>query len=63
MSPKDLEAAVALATGESRRTIRRRGFQILFNDLDDHALVDDRPPLYVDWDEVDQRGVAIDCPR
>ncbi|MBA4017732.1 MAG: hypothetical protein C0483_11210 [Pirellula sp.] len=49
MSPPELERAVALATGESRREVRRRGFQPLplaEEPPDDH----DTNVGVVDWD-------------
>lgn len=61
MTQTELNEAVADATGESLRTIRRRGFSVFtplqpFNpDHDDDAL-----PSVVDWDalERDQRRSA-----
>ena len=58
MTQTELNEAVADATGESLRTIRRRGFSVFtplqaFNpDQDDYTL-----PSVVDWDslERDQR--------
>ena len=53
MPHSDLEAEIAAATGESVRTIRRRGFS-LWNPLrvvplDDHPQAE---PRLVDWDAV-----------
>lgn len=49
MSPYELERAVALATGETRREIRRRGFQPL--SLTDDVRGDDELKIgVVDWD-------------
>jgi hypothetical protein len=61
VTQSELNEAVADATGESLRTIRRRGFSVFtplqaFNpDQDDDAL-----PSVVDWDalERDQRRSA-----
>jgi len=47
---------VARATGESARSIRRRGFSIV--DLGQEcSRVDEEnhPPQWVDWDEVDKQ--------
>jgi hypothetical protein len=51
MTQRELELAIARATGESPRTIRELGFGPL------HAIAYEveRPPLVVDWDELDQR--------
>lgn len=55
MTQSELNEAVADATGESLRTIRRRGFSVFtplqaFNpDQDDDAL-----PSVVDWDELER---------
>ena len=61
MPHSDLDAEIAAATGESVRTIRRRGFS-LWNPLrmfppDDHAQAE---PQLVDWDAVqaDRRSAA-----
>ncbi|MDB5342023.1 MAG: hypothetical protein JWP89_400 [Schlesneria sp.] len=48
----DLDCAVATATGEELRVIRRRGFSLI--DLQDDNFdpeVDQRLPLVFDWDE------------
>jgi hypothetical protein len=47
MTQRQLEHEVALATGESVRSIHRYGFSLL--------EPDDRPPLVVDWDRLDQQ--------
>jgi hypothetical protein len=54
MSQRELDQAVAEATGESLREIRRRGFSIV------QPLPDDEPEIYalpqtVDWDALDWR--------
>lgn len=51
MSPIELERAVASATGETRREIRRRGFQLLMPERDLAADGDDAS--IVDWDALD----------
>jgi hypothetical protein len=45
MTQTDLNREVAGRTGESNRTIRRRGFSLL--------EIPCPPPLVVDWDELD----------
>jgi len=60
MKPARLQRAVARATGETLREIRRRGFG-----LADPAEVDfdpepnDLPPQIVDWDELDAGRLAL----
>jgi hypothetical protein len=54
MSQEELNEAVAAATGESVRTIRRRGFSVVtpltvFDPNDDQAA----SSPYVDWDQAD----------
>lgn len=59
MSPVRLERAVARATGESRREIRRRGFSVV--DLwepDFDPEPNDLPPGFVDWDALDAERQA-----
>ena len=46
MSQAELERELARHTGESVRTLRRRGFQ--------YVEVPDLKPLVVDWDELDE---------
>ena len=54
MNRRQFEMAVALATGESRREIRHRGFRLAApRQLDQEPLFEDRPPMIVDWDAVD----------
>lgn len=60
MSQHELDSAVAQVTGESLRTIRRRGFTIIDPEI---ANFDDEPDLLpaqvVDWDALDaQRRAA-----
>ena len=54
MTQSQLDRAVARATGEDARTIRQLGFgladpEVVQYDPDG----DDRPPLILDWDEVE----------
>lgn len=50
MSPYELERAVAQATGETRREVRRRGFQLVTTeDTADEA----NEGAVVDWDAVE----------
>ena len=49
MSPCELERAVAEATGETRREIRRRGFQL----LSETEATDDVDAAVVDWDALE----------
>lgn len=59
MSQQELELAVAQQTGESLRTIRRRGFSLERPLEDDPDLVMYRAPQTVDWDALDaQRRAA-----
>jgi hypothetical protein len=50
MSPTELERAVASATGETRREIRRRGFQLVSPEVD--IPIDDEASI-VDWDALE----------
>jgi hypothetical protein len=62
MTRRQLEIEVATATGESLRTIRRRGFSVvesLESDFDPEP--NDLPAQVIDWDElyaVPQRRAA-----
>jgi len=58
MTQRQLERLVAQATGEDLRAIRRRGFSVVdLADVDFDPEPDQRPPQWVDWDELDsQRG-------
>jgi hypothetical protein len=59
MSQRELESAVAAATGESLQTIRRRGFSVIDpSQLDFDAEPDDLPAQIVDWDAADLRRRA-----
>lgn len=59
MTQRELEAELAAATGESRRTIRRRGFSII-----DPRIVDfdtepnDLPAQMLDWDNRQPMALA-----
>jgi hypothetical protein len=60
MSQRELDCAVALATGESLGTVRRRGFSVINLqecEFDDEPY--DLPAQVIDWDAVDaQRRAA-----
>jgi len=62
-SQRDLNRAVATATGEDLRVIRSRGFSL----VDPHHINFDPepdllPPQYVDWDQLElTRNVAVVC--
>ena len=46
MTRRDFEQELSQATGESVRTLRKRGFSLM--------VAPDREPLTVDWDAVQQ---------
>jgi hypothetical protein len=59
LSQHDLDLEVARATGESLRTIRRRGFSII--DLSDSQFdtePDDTPAMVLDWDNYQPMPLA-----
>jgi hypothetical protein len=59
MTQQDLENAVARRTGESLKTIRRRGFSIVrpkVKDFDPEPNL--LPAQVIDWDEADSRRRA-----
>ncbi len=62
MPQSDLERAISRVTGESPRTIRRRGFSLVnLHDVNFDPEPDAAPPQIVDWDAVDadrQRSAA-----
>jgi hypothetical protein len=60
MSQHELDSAVAQATGESLRTIRRRGFSIIDpTDPEFDSEPNIRPAQIVDWDALEaQRRAA-----
>lgn len=53
MTQRDLDTAVAMATGESLPEVRRHGFSIA-DPVDVHFDPEpcDLPPQWLDWDEV-----------
>lgn len=56
MKRRDLESAVAAATGEDVREIRRRGFSVLnLRERDFDPEPDNLRPQSIDWDRVDQQ--------
>ena len=60
MSPRVLNAAIARATGEDVREIRRRGFSIVNPSARFDPEPDQRPHQVIDWDRVDRnRNVAV----
>lgn len=55
MSPRKLTRAVAIATGESKAEIRRRGFGLADPDrINFDPEPCDLPPQILDWDAVDE---------
>lgn len=65
MTQQDLDAAVAVATGEAVRTIRQRGFSLV-NPLEVYFDPDPDlcPPQTVDWDELGlQQNVSLFAQR
>jgi hypothetical protein len=59
MTQQDLENAVARRTGESLKTIRRRGFSIVkpkVKDFDPEPNL--LPAQVIDWDEADRKRRA-----
>jgi hypothetical protein len=59
MTQQELENAVARRTGESLKTIRRRGFSIVkpkVKDFDPEPNL--LPAQVIDWDEADSRRRA-----
>lgn len=60
MKPTRLQRAVARATGESLREIRRRGFGLADPaDVDFDPEPNDLPPQFVDWDELESQRLAL----
>lgn len=59
--PQDLlDSAVAIATGEDRRTISRLGFSELHPMRLENETDEFREPLVVDWDELElERYLAM----
>ena len=58
MSQRELEEEVARATGESLRTIQRRGFNLEMSLDEDDEPVIYRMPQIVDWDALEHRRRA-----
>ncbi len=52
MTQRDLNRAIARATGESLSTICQMGFVTL------HRIAVEREPLVVDWDSLDYRRTS-----
>ena len=59
MTHSEVEKAVALATGETRREIRRRGFSIVQSEITLDAEYGIRAPQMIDWDELDAMRVGL----
>ena len=59
MGSRELEFAVAAVTGETRREIRRRGFQPLVLDRDPHAHAPLTTVGVVDWDALQAERVVL----
>lgn len=59
MTQQDLDRAIASRTGESLKTIRRRGFSIVKPQLKNFDPEPDLlPAQVVDWDEADRKRRA-----
>ena len=59
MTQQNLDREVAAATGESLRTIRRRGFSIInMQQSDFDPEPNDVPAQMIDWDEADRERRA-----
>jgi len=55
MTQQQLDRLVSEATGEDLRAIRRRGFSIANPiEVDFDPEPDQRPPQWVDWDQLDR---------
>jgi hypothetical protein len=60
MNQSEINRAVAQATGETVREIRRRGFSLIDPDEVGFDLEpDDRQPQIVDWDTLDAQRYAM----
>ena len=60
MTPRELDRAVARATGESVSEIRRRGFGLADPSETNLDCERDDSPQTIDWDDYDlQRNVSI----
>lgn len=51
MTQNELNLLIADATGDDPKTIDHHGFTLLTDD--DRWQEDERPPLVIDWDELD----------
>jgi hypothetical protein len=58
MSQHELDSAVAQATGETVRTIQRRGFSIIDPDVIDFDSEPTTCPQVVDWDALEAQRRA-----
>lgn len=63
MTQTQLDRLVAKATGEDLRSIRRRGFSIATFGRDLDPEPDQRPPQWVDWDELDRKRYELGTAR
>lgn len=53
MTQRDLDRAVAVATGESLSAVRRRGFRVADRmDVNTDPEPDDVPPQYLEWQQM-----------
>ena len=57
MTQRELNRAVARATGESLATVTRMGFGRL------RTIVEEREPLMLDWEELDAHRIGMFPPR
>ena len=57
MTQRELNRAVARATGESLATVARMGFGRL------QRIVEEREPLILDWEELDAHRIGMFPPR
>ncbi|HBN77273.1 MAG TPA: hypothetical protein DD473_15960 [Planctomycetaceae bacterium] len=54
MTQRDLDSAVAIATGEDLREIQRRGFSVADPfEMDFDPEPNDLPPNVIEWDELE----------
>lgn len=61
MTQEVINEAVAAATGEDVRTIALLGFAPLTNDMLELDAEVDRPPLVVDWDDLELERYLAMC--
>ena len=61
MTQEQLDQLVAEATGEDVRSIRQRGFSVAdLQEVNFDPEPDVRPPLVIDWDDLDrERNLAV----